>query len=83
MTKYYRVTKDNFLWKEGAILKGDDGYRPIEDMWDTTKYNSTEYISAPIIENNPEWFERVYKNKFDKFLAKAEALSQFKDKMTS
>lgn len=67
--KYYRVKKDNFLWSEGAILKQDlergkesekYGYAPINDIWDTTENNGTEYITGRIIENNPEWFERVY-----------------------
>ena len=65
-TKFYRVIKDNFLWEKGAILQNTasgstgQGYQPISDIWDTTEHNSTEYISAKIIESNPEWFERVY-----------------------
>lgn len=68
MTKYYRVKKDTFLWKEGAILsdadKVDNGFKPIEDIWDNTPVNGGEYISARIIEheNNKEYFERVYKD---------------------
>ena len=76
MTKYYRVKKDTFIWEEGAILEYDSslsftshgGYRPIEDIWDTTEHNGGEYISAPIIENNPDWFEKVYKDKVNKVL---------------
>lgn len=72
MTKYYRVTQDNFLWEKGAILKHSaendivssrGGYSPENDIWDITEHNGTEYISAPIIENNPDWFERVYEVK--------------------
>jgi hypothetical protein len=54
------------MWKQGAILKLDNGcggcggYVPITDLWDTTDQNEGEYISARIIENNPDWFERVY-----------------------
>jgi hypothetical protein len=66
-TKVYRVRKDNFLWKSGAILEFfksepyiPGGYRPNEDIWDTSPYNGTEFISPPVVENNPEWFERVY-----------------------
>lgn len=67
MTKYYRVKKDNFLWKEGAILQisgPTSVYRPIEDIWDNTPCNGNEHISSRIIENenNLEWFERVYKD---------------------
>jgi hypothetical protein len=67
MNKFYRVKKDTFLWKEGAILKnmvpvtkGENGYRPIEDIWDTVDHG--DYISHHIIEhpNNSEFFERVY-----------------------
>lgn len=64
MKKYYRVKKDNFLWKEGAILSNthENGYAPIEDIWDNTPINGKEYISAQIIEHesNAEYFERVY-----------------------
>lgn len=68
MTKYYRVKKDNFLWKEGAIIANNcnngTGYYPIEDIWHNTPIQGNEFISAPIIEhpNNIEYFERVYKD---------------------
>lgn len=64
MSKYYRVLKDTFMWKEGAIISnGDDssGYVPIEDIWNVFE-DQTEYISHSIIENNSEWFERVYRD---------------------
>ncbi len=62
MKTHYRVIKDNFLWEVGAIIssEGGGGYRPETDLWDKTKYNETEYISTRIVENNPEFFERVY-----------------------
>ncbi len=69
MEKFYKVLKDNFLWSKGAILKQDKntgreakcyGYQTISDVWDTTDHNDNEYISGAIIENNPEWFVRVY-----------------------
>lgn len=66
MTKHYRVKKDTFLWKEGAILKhqgeNTDGYRAIEDVWDVTPVNDSEYISSQIIEHSDskDFFERVY-----------------------
>lgn len=66
MDKYYRVKKDTFLWKEGAILKYSDGvsnggYEPIQDIWDVAN-NEGEYISSQIVEDpvNAEYFERVY-----------------------
>jgi hypothetical protein len=71
--KYYRVLKDNFLWEIGAILKENDlknGYVPIEDIWDVTEFNCKEYISSRIIENNPDWFERVYPDNLDKLIFK-------------
>jgi hypothetical protein len=61
--KHYRVKKDTFLWKEGAIIKLEsDGYKAIEDVWDAVPCIGTEYISARIIEHidNAEFFERVY-----------------------
>lgn len=77
MAKTYRALQSNFMWQKGAILKKDsDGYRPISDLWDTTEHNGNEYISDQIIENNPEWFERVYEVSVlgkTKYLAKAAA----------
>lgn len=63
MDKFYRVKKDNFLWKEGAILKlQGNGYRAIEDIWNSTPQIGEEYISTRVIEcpTNVEYFERVY-----------------------
>jgi len=71
--KYYRVIKDNFLWEVGAILRENDndpkGYVPVEDIWNKLQ-NQTEYISIRIIENNPEYFERVYQDNLDKMIFK-------------
>jgi hypothetical protein len=61
--KFYRVKKDNFLWKEGAILKcKGSGYSPIEDIWNVCGVINDEYISSRIIEHPEfaEYFERVY-----------------------
>ena len=64
--KYYRVKKDTFLWKEGAILKNNydngKGYKAIQDIWNSTEALGEEYISHRIIEaeDNKEWFENVY-----------------------
>jgi hypothetical protein len=65
MSKYYRVKKDTFLWKEGAILKNsatESGYQAVEEIWDAIGCIGGEYISKRIIEceENKEWFERVY-----------------------
>lgn len=63
MTKHYRVKKDTFLWKSGAILATDGkGYTAIEDVWDAVKSVGGEYISERIVEDegNEEFFERVY-----------------------
>lgn len=64
MAKYYRVKKDNFLWRENAILQdqGKGQYIAVEDIWDMTPAVQKEYISARIVEheNNAEFFERVY-----------------------
>ena len=61
--RYYRVIKDTFLWEEGAIITNKDNssdqYRPIDDIYKKFE-DSNEYISAMLIEKNPEWFERVY-----------------------
>lgn len=65
MTRYYRVRQDTFMWDKGAILKynsnygSQGGYQAISDIWDACDLTD-EYISTPIIEKNPEWFERVY-----------------------
>lgn len=84
MTKYYRVRKDTFLWKVGAVLAwdGTNGYSAIEDIWDAVPVIQGEYISARIVENsgNADFFERVYQDTLtgklfqtkDKLLAKYE-----------
>lgn len=73
--KYYRVIKDTFMWETGAILKLDPclgnngGYVGIEDIWN--KHNDMkEYISAHIVEQSPEWFERVYTDNVEKMVYK-------------
>lgn len=63
--KFYRVIKENFLWEVGAILElidSDGGYRPLDrnDIWDMSEFNGAEYISARIVENSPDYFERIY-----------------------
>ena len=54
------------MWDEGAIIEcnpdRDNGYTPVDDIWDHTESNGNEYISSRIIEDegNKEFFERVY-----------------------
>lgn len=68
MSKFYRVKKDTFWLKEGAIIElieklgNNGGYQAIEDIWDNTPIMDGEYITAAIVEhdNNKEYFERVY-----------------------
>lgn len=63
--KFYKVLKDNFLWEEGAVLKQtseDDnfsGYKQVDDIFCKNEL-TTEYISKQIVENQPDWFVRVY-----------------------
>ncbi len=73
----YRVLKDNFLWKKDAILhyhadfgtKG--GYHTEEEDYQQPTVNG-EYISAPIVENSPEWFEPIEDMIWEKFVEKVE-----------
>lgn len=71
--KYYRVIKDTPLWEVGAILgenaRQSTGYVGIEDIWDKHE-NMREYLSKNIIENCPEFFERVYCDNLDKMIFK-------------
>lgn len=90
--KYYRVIKDHPLWEVGAILeKQDDGYALTDDFWnkdfpgdhDFSGYTEDRYL----VENQPEWFERVYEMShlgklvyLTKEEAKAQAAKFFKPK---
>lgn len=85
MEKYYRVKKDTFLWKEGAILcttVDGTGYRAVKDIWDKVPLK-TEYITAHIIENpdNADTFERVYPDTVtgNLFRTKDQMLKMYKD----
>lgn len=64
--KYYKVIKENFLWEVGAILKHNQesigaGYKPVNDVYKKSEHDRNEYISEEIVENCPEYFQRVYK----------------------
>lgn len=59
--KFYKVIKENFLWEVGCILKINEtgnGYVPTHDIY--KKFEGSEYISVPIVENCPEYFQQVY-----------------------
>lgn len=67
MSKFYRVKKDTPAWEAGAILKhdSDKSYSPISDLWNTEAADEAIKdtplcMRAALIENCPEWFERVY-----------------------
>lgn len=68
MGKFYRVIKDHPLWEIGAILEGKkqttgDGlnYSPISGIWQKIEKCSENWWEGDeLVENQPEWFERVY-----------------------
>jgi hypothetical protein len=68
-TKYYRTKQNLPDLEAGAILKlvGDDSYESISDLWDTDSrdkaitYDTCNLAwNGVIVENSPEWFERIY-----------------------
>jgi len=72
MDKFYRLLKDHLYWSKGAILQKDsDGtYAPTSDIWNVESDNQVFIkfiesgiikLSYDVVENCPEWFERVYK----------------------
>lgn len=76
MSKFYKIIKDHPVWEVGTILELRDGrYYPIDDLYvkDIKGVNSDWCEGSDLIENQPEWFERVYKVnvlKQAKYLAK-------------
>lgn len=63
MARFYKNLKENFLFVKDAIIsdeKNNSGYVPIDPIFYTTDRTTSEYISREIIENLPEYFERVY-----------------------
>lgn len=82
--RYYRVIKDHPLWDVGAILSNEDNsdnYRPISDIFTKeldVKGQSFESWTEgrELVENQPEFFERVHKVnvlKQAKYVTKTEA----------
>lgn len=61
MQKFYKVIKENFLRDIGAIIQTNswlNWYEPIDEIY--KKHEGNEYITSHIIENSPEYFQRVY-----------------------
>lgn len=68
--RYYKVIKDHPMWEVGAILhnidsNGDssENYYPINDLHikEIKGLNGSWHEGGSLIENQTEWFERVYK----------------------
>ena len=71
MEKFYRVKKDTYLFTVGAILSNKDNntqYKATDDIWhvegnETLKkfLDGQPAVASDLVENSPDWFERVYK----------------------
>jgi len=79
MTKYYKVIKDHPFWEIGAIIGSDkriegqlNTYTAIEDVWDKFEFKDVENDDysewSKVIENAPEFFQRVYRNKVEEMI---------------
>lgn len=87
MSKFYKVIKDHPIWEVGAIISTERGnnYYPIDDIWTKTDARGNDFQddngdpfgeATNIVENQPEWFERVYKVKLlgaARYLSRAKA----------
>lgn len=65
MTKYYRALRETPLWEEGAIISNkdcNDRYKAVDGVWlkEIEGIDESWYEGAAPVENQPEWFERVY-----------------------
>lgn len=63
--KFYRALRETPLWVEGAIVSNDGdhaGYRPIDSVFvkDIDGVDEKWYEGRQAVENQPDWFERVY-----------------------
>lgn len=65
-TRYYRVIKDHPAFEMGAVLS-DENYSKKYQVTDSVFLKEVEgiescgyYEGGTIVENQPEWFERVY-----------------------
>jgi hypothetical protein len=71
MDKFYRVKKDTYLFTAGAILSNKENstqYKATDDIWhvegnETLRkfLDGAPAVAADVVENSPDWFERVYK----------------------
>lgn len=94
MIKYYRALKTTTAWEKGAILQFDlnmnNGWYTLTcDLWDTpaaTKLREKQGSSqgqigesCVLVENSPEWYERVYPigDKKVKYVTKDKAIKEF------
>lgn len=89
MSKLYRVKKDLPQWDSGAVLTYDNDYHyvAINDLWNTKATNTLcEQEDSPIgirktiVENSPDWFERIYEIKLIgkvKYLSKLQARKHY------
>lgn len=69
MTKYYRIIKDHPCWEVGAIIRKDSdesSYSAIEDIWNKIEETENYADGEEMVENQPEFYERVYKDQLDK-----------------
>lgn len=83
MARFYRIIKDHPVWEVGAILSNeedDSSYCPIDDLYNKQLDNGSDAAgfseSRSLVENQKEWFERVYKVnvlKQVKYLSKEDA----------
>lgn len=68
MVRYYKTLKETPLWEEGAIISNckdsdsDYGYRPVDTIFvkDVDGLDDSWYEGAKAVENQPDWFMRVY-----------------------
>lgn len=70
MEKFYRLKKSTATHEEGAVFVSIDGenYKPTDDVFSRETENkdlenaiNNVSLGTVIVENSPEWFERVYK----------------------
>ena len=89
--RYYKIIKDHPLWINGAIISNNkedsDNYFTINEIFCKDIPNipniETWYEGKEIVENSPEFFERVYKVEDSKnifYKTKEKALKFIQDK---
>lgn len=61
-TRFYKVLKATPAFEKGAILTGDSSYAPTKTLFMTeaAEAHSGYCEVKSVVENSPEWFERVY-----------------------